>query len=427
MFWKKSPAAALAALLLIHLLAHIDRNMLLGFSPQIIRDLSLSNTQYGFLVGGVWVLSFGVMAMVMGTLADRYSRTRVIAAGVLIWSICTWASGHAQDFGHLVIARFFVASGEAALVPAAISLLAELFPEKRRSSAMGIFFMGIPLGVGFAFLLAGVFGGSHGWRFTFKALGVVGIVVAVAIAVLKDERRHQTSDAHSGKKVPWSHQVKTMFSVVKAHRSLQWLIVGFVLVHFYFAGLSFTQLWAVQERGLDAASMSARIGLLQIVFGTLGSLMGGVLGDRLARRLPGGHATLMALIVALCAVPMIAYRFAAPDSPLFYVGMCAGIFLPLALYGPYNAAAMSLVTDDVRSTISGFSMLSINLFAITIGNLAAGWAVDTLKAQGVTSPLTTVLLTVDAISLASFIFFVLAAMAAMRPSSAMAGRVPASI
>ena len=62
MFWKKSPSAVLASLLAIHLLAHIDRNILLGFSPQIIGDLGLSNAQYGFLVGAVWVLRFGTMA-----------------------------------------------------------------------------------------------------------------------------------------------------------------------------------------------------------------------------------------------------------------------------------------------------------------------------------------------------------------------------
>ncbi|MGN5480777.1 MFS transporter [Cupriavidus basilensis] len=139
----------------IHLLAHIDRNMLLGFSPQIIKDLAINNAQYGFLAGAVWVLSFGVMAMIMGALADRFSRTRIIAAGILIWSVCTWASGHAQSFEQMAIARFFVASGEAALVPAAVSLLAELFPEKRRGTAMGLFFMGIPLGIGCSFLLAG--------------------------------------------------------------------------------------------------------------------------------------------------------------------------------------------------------------------------------------------------------------------------------
>lgn len=174
--FNKSPIVALAALLFIHILAHVDRNMLLGFSSQVIADLGLSNAQYGFLVGAVWVLSFGVMAVFLGTLADRFSRTRVIAGGLLIWSACTAASGFAQNFEQMVAARFLVASGEAALVPAAVALLVELFSEKRRGTAIGLFFMGIPLGVGFSFLLAGTFGATHGWRPTFQALGVIGVL-----------------------------------------------------------------------------------------------------------------------------------------------------------------------------------------------------------------------------------------------------------
>src|SRR5574337_1218789 len=87
MFWKKNPAGVLASLLLIHLLAQIDRNMLLSFSPQIIADLHLSNAQYGFLVGAVWVLSYACSVVFLGSLADRFSRTRIIAAGVLVWSL----------------------------------------------------------------------------------------------------------------------------------------------------------------------------------------------------------------------------------------------------------------------------------------------------------------------------------------------------
>ena len=98
MRWKDSPRVVLAFLLLVHVVAHIDRNMLLGFSPQITHDLALSNAQYGFLAGAVWVLSFGVMALVMGSLADRFSGTKVMAAGILIWSVCTAASGAAQNF-----------------------------------------------------------------------------------------------------------------------------------------------------------------------------------------------------------------------------------------------------------------------------------------------------------------------------------------
>src|SRR6476661_8267876 len=115
--WKDRPAAVLVGLLLMHVLAHIDRNMLLGFSPQITAELHLSNVQYGFLTGAVWVLSYGFMAIFMGSLADRFSRIKVIAFGLLVWSICTAASGNAQDFSQMVLARFLVATGEAALVP----------------------------------------------------------------------------------------------------------------------------------------------------------------------------------------------------------------------------------------------------------------------------------------------------------------------
>src|SRR5574337_325894 len=368
MFWKKNPAGVLASLLLIHLLAQIDRNMLLSFPPQIIADLHLSNAQYGFLVGAVWVLSYACSVVFLGSLADRFSRTRIIAGGVRVWSLCTWASGQAQNFEQMVLARFFVACGEAALVPATISLLGELFSAQRRGTAMGIFFMGIPLGIGVSFLLAGTFGASHGWRSTFFALGGVGVVIALSL-----------------------------------------MVAGFVLFHFFFVGLAFTQLWLVKERGMDAAAIASRIGMLQLVFGAAGSVVGGVLGDRMARRLPGGHATVTALFVAVCAVPMIAYRFAAPGTWVFYTGMCAGFFLPMALYGAGNAGIVNLTPPRMRSTLASFNMLCINVFALSIGNVAAGRAVDVMAAHGVAQPLTHVVLASDILGIASVVFFALAA------------------
>ncbi|WP_244145054.1 MFS transporter [Paraburkholderia tuberum] len=411
MFWKKSPSAVLASLLVIHLLAHIDRNMLLGFSPQIIKDLALSNTQYGFLVGAVWVLSFGVMAMFMGTLADRFSRTRVIAAGVLIWSACTLASGHAQSFEQMVVARFFVASGEAALVPAAVALLAELFSEKRRGTAMGLFFMGIPMGVGCSFLLAGSFGATHGWRTTFYVLGIVGVAVALPLALLKEDRS-QLAPQERG--APFVAQALAVLRTVGGNRALGFVIVGFVLVHLVFASFSFSQLWLVNERGMNAAGIATRIGALQLVFGTLGAVMGGVMGDRVASKLRGGHASFMALLVVICAPLMLACRFVPVSSPLFYIGMCAGFFLPLAVYGPGAAAIMSMAPQKMRSTIFGFTMLSINVFALAIGTVVIGMAADHFIKAGATAPLTGVLIATDVLTISSALFFALAARASRR-------------
>lgn len=415
MFWKKSPAAVLAVLLGIHILGHIDRYVLLGFSPQVIADLSLSNAQYGFLVGVVWVLSFGVMAVSFGALADRYSRTRVIAVGLLVWSVCTWASGHAQTFGQMAVARFFVASGEAALVPAAAALLSELFSERRRGTALGIFFTGIPLGVGLAFLLAGSFGAEHGWRFTFNVLGGIGIAIAVLLSFLKEDRVQEKNHERGA---PFMQQLRATAGVMAANKPLLLIIIGFVLVHVLFASLSFTQLWLVKERGMDGPAIAKHMGLLQLAFGTLGAVVGGLMGDRIGHRLPGGQAALMLILVLVCGVAILAYRFAPPHSLLFNLGMCASAFLPLSLYGAANASVLGMVPAHMRSTIMGFNMLSINLFAVALGNMAVGWALDALGKAQVKDPITHVLVATDLVVLSSALFFAAAAWMVYRRSGA---------
>ncbi len=406
MGWKNKPGAVLIALLVVHVVAHIDRNMLLGFSPQITQDLALSNAQYGFLAGAVWVLSFGFMAVFLGSLADRFSRTRVIAAGILIWSICTAASGSAQNFGQLVIARFLVASGEAALVPAAVSILVELFKAKRSGTAVGVFFMGIPIGLGLAFVLAGTVGSTLGWRGTFHVLGAIGVAIGLAALLLKDDRSEQT-EAQRG--APFGQQLRNVAGLLRGNMTVRNTVVGFVLVHMAFVGVAFAQLWLVRERGLDAASMAQRIGLVGIVAGMAGSLVGGVLADRLAQRLPGGHAGFVVLLILIFGPLMVAYRFAEPGSPLFYAGMCAGFFLPLATYGPSLALVQGLTPDAMRSTITGVTMLLINVFAIAIGNLVVGAMSDRLAAAGAGHALTYVLLATDILVIAAALFYAQAA------------------
>lgn len=402
MNWKNKPIAVLVGLLLVHVLAHIDRNLLSGFAPQITQELMLNNKQFGFLTGAVWVLSFGFMAILMGSLADRFSRTSVIAFGVLVWSICTAASGYVQTFEQMVLARFFVATGEAALVPAAVSLLAEVFSAQRRGTAVGIFFIGIPMGIGLAFVIAGSLGGTMGWRGTFFMLGVLGVVLMLPLLLLKDQRDN-SPDCEAG--APFRQQLVLVLRALRASLSLRQTVIGFVLIHFAFAGLAFVQLWLVRERGLDSAGIAKQMGAMQIVFGTLGAVLGGVASDRFAKRFSGGHATVLSLMVLVFAPLMLAYRFAAPGSALFFVGMCAGFILPLASYGPANALIQALTPASMRSTITGATMTFINVFAIALGNLAVGAVSDRLAASGSASGLTTALVGTDLLVALSLWFF----------------------
>ncbi|MCW8278532.1 MFS transporter [Pseudomonas sp. PCH199] len=383
--------------MVIHLLAQVDRNILLGFAPQITGELAINNAQYGFLVGAVWVLSYGVMAVFLGALADRHSRPRVIGAGMLVWSACTIASGYVQNFEQMVAARFLVATGEAALVPAATALLMELFSEKRRGTAMGLFYLGIPLGIGCSFLLAGTLGAAHGWRTTFHVLGIAGVVIGLPLILMGDKRSHSTTVQERG--APLKAQLAAVLAEMRDNRVVRYTVAGFVLAHLVYPGISFAQLWIARERGMDPATIAMTMGVMQIVFGSLGALAGGVLSDRLAPRFKGGHASVLALLMLLCAPFMIVYRLVPTDSPLFYVGMAVGIFMLMSLYGSATTAIQGAVPVRMRSTVMGFSMLLLNLFSVAVGTFVVGWISDALTTSGVASPLTHVLLVSDILAL----------------------------
>jgi predicted MFS family arabinose efflux permease len=407
---KKYPWVVLGVLLFIAIIAYVDRNLIVAFAPQITAELGLNDTQFGFLSGVVWVLSFGIMAVFMGSLADRFGRPRIIAAGVFVWSVCTAASGLADNFLHMTVARFFVATGEAALVPAATALFAEIFDARQRSTVNGVFFTGLPLGVGLAFVISGTVGATIGWRNTYIALGVLGIVISLALALIHEEREQHPDELGE----PFLRQVRAMLRELRHRPVVVLVIAGFVVVHVVFVEMSFLQLWLVRERHADAAQIAERVGWLQIVFGTLGALVGGFAGDRLSARFRGGHATYPVIALLVCVPLMLACRFAAADSPLFYAGLAASFFLPLSVYGSTLALIHERMPVSMRSTTVGFTMMSLNVLAIASGSLAAGAASDHMAAQGHPAPLTTVLITMDLILAAAIVCY----FAAMRLTAA---------
>jgi predicted MFS family arabinose efflux permease len=390
---KRYPWVVLGVLLVIEILAYVDRNLLAAFAPEITTELGLSDTQFGFLSGVVWVLSFGIMAVFMGSLADRFGRPRIIAAGVFVWSVCTAASGFAESFMQMTVARFFVATGEAALVPAATALFADIFDPRQRSTVNGVFFTGLPLGLGLSFLISGTVGAAIGWRNTYIALGLIGVVISLALAFVHEEREQHPDELGE----PFLRQVRAMLSELRRRPAVVSVIAGFVVVHIIFAEMSFLQLWLVRERHADAARIAQHVGLLQIVFGTLGALVGGVAGDRLSLRYRGGHATYPAIAVAVCVPLILGCRFADVGSPLFYAGLAASFFLPLTVYGSTLALIQGRMPASMRSTTVGFTMMSLNVLGIALGSLAAGAASDHMAARGHLAPLTTVLVVMDCV------------------------------
>ena len=404
----------LAVLVFINVLAYADRSMLTAFAPQITSELALTNTQYGILTGPVWVLAYGCMAMLFGSLADRHSRPLIVACGMLIWSACTAASGWAHGFGQMVAARFFVASGEAALVPAATAIIAEVFDERRRGTVNGLFFFGLPLGIGCAYLISGTVGEALGWRNTYLLLGAIGVAIALPIALVPDER---TRDHPEDYGEPFLRQVRALVGELSARPAVWMVIAGFVLAHVVFAQNPYLPLWLVRERGADAAGVAREIGVLQIAFGGLGAVVGGLVGDRFAARLPGGHATFPVLSLAVCVPLMVASRLVSPDSPLFHAGLAANFFLPFSLYACTIAVLQGALPERMRATGVGFTMMCNNFIAIAIGTFAVGAVSDHLATTGHATPIGPVLLGTDLVAGLAIVMYLGAAVLHRRDRS----------
>ncbi len=115
------------------------------------------------------------------------------------------------------------------------------------------------------------------------------------------------------------------------------------------------------------------------------------------------------LLIAVCGPLMIGARLGEADSVLFYIGLCAGFFLPLATYGPALALIQGGMPGQMRSTVTGLTMLLLNVLAIAIGNLGAGVAIDRIGAAGAVHPMTTVLLVTDLVALSSIVCFLYSA------------------
>src|SRR6516225_1782664 len=176
------------------ILSYSDRQILSLLVDPIRADLHITDAQVGLLQGAAFSLIYAVAGVALGRAADVMPRRLVIVAGVLVWSVGTLACGYANSFGSLFAARAAVGIGEAALAPAATSIIADSFRAHRRGAGIGVFLMGMVVGAGGALALGGfilqaaqsgalagvpVLGALAPWRAGLVVLGLAGLPVAL--------------------------------------------------------------------------------------------------------------------------------------------------------------------------------------------------------------------------------------------------------
>ncbi len=398
-------------LTLLNLLNFVDRQLIASFANFIVPDLGLTDTQYGFLTTVPFIVFYSIAGLFMGVLADMVNRPKLIAFGVVLWSIFTALTGVAKGFISMAIPRMFIGVGESILTPTSMSLLSDSFPSKKMGFAAGFYYMGVPIGVGVSLLIAGYLGESLGWRNCFYLLGGIGLILGLCALLFKDRKRQNNTPNNKSptlSKESTANIVKTLIKALKTSSALRFTIVAGVFYHIVLGASGFEQLWLVQERGYERSEIAQLVGWIGVFAGLSGNLIGGLLSDWWQENTNQGRPMFL-FWLALLTLPIgIFYRFVEPGTIVFWIGIIIGYFQLGCFFGPTFSTVQELVPDNIKATVVSFYILTLNLIGLTIGSLGGGLCADILRSSGYLEPYTLMLVIFSIISIVSIPCYYLA-------------------
>jgi MFS family permease len=358
----------------LNALNYLDRFLIAPLLPLIIAGLALRDRQAG-LLQSAFILVYSVACPVAGWLGDRRSRLRIAALGVALWSLATFASGLASAFAWLLLARALVGIGEATYTVVTPSLLADHFPPERRGRALSIFYAAMPFGIAIGYVLGGQIGARYGWQPAFFVAGGPGLVCALALLLLREPPRGRFDAATEAAR---GSSARDLLRTLKQRPSFFYNMAAQTIYTFTMGGLgAWMPTYFVRERHLRVDQAGTMFGVLLLATGFLGTLVGGQVGDRLARKYAGAHFVFSA-IVLIAAMPFAALAVLAPSPHVFWPAMGAALFCLFLINGPLNAAMVNVLPTHVRARGVGVHTTTIHLFGDACSPFLIGLASDAI-------------------------------------------------
>lgn len=376
---RDSVGLALVLLTSISAIGFVDRIVLNVLVEPIRAEFGLSDTEMGLLSGFAFGLLNVVLGLFVARLAEKVRRLSLIALGTLLWSVATASTGFATSFWQLFAARVGVGVGEAIGLPSSQSTISDFVKPARRATAMSILLLAPPIG---AFL--GAAGGSlvaaHlGWRYTFFFAAAPGLVLALALHLLLAEPPRGRYDAGDVETVPpigavlaRFFKVKTLFHVVAGSTLAS--LAGFGINTFFAAMLMRRYGFTLLEAGLAN-------GLVAAVPATISVMMGGMVADRLAPRMPHAYARVPAVAMMIAPVLFIAGLLQDNAWAALALLSVAALF-QFAYLGVTYGTIHNLMQPRMRVTSSAFTNIVFSLVGGGLGPLLIGAASDGLAARG---------------------------------------------
>ncbi|PSH05333.1 MAG: MFS transporter [Acidobacteria bacterium] len=364
--------AALAILTALNFVNYIDRSVLFAVQPLVQHEFPGSDAKFGLLTTAFF-FCYMVTAPVVGWLADRYPRGRIMCAGALIWSVATLLTAVTHNFTELMIRHTVVGVGEATFVAIAPSFLSDMHPEYRRGRVLSVFYLAIPVGTALGYLLGGALGARWGWRFPFLVGSVPGAVLGLLLLLIPEPKRGAQD------RLAVTLERGTFLGLW--HNAAFWTAtLGMAMMSFAVGGM---QVWMPtflsRIRRVPLADANLRFGLMTLAAGILATMFGGWLGDRMEAIKRGGHCLISALGMSLALPAVLLAVF--HDGAWMYPAIFLGEFFLLLNTAPLNAAVLNSVSAPIRSTAFAVNLFTIHLLGDAFSPSLMGYISDRSNMQ----------------------------------------------
>lgn len=368
----------LGLLFLINLFNFYDRQIIAVLTEPIRLEWNLTDTQIGWM-STAFILLYAVVGLPLGRLADTRNRPRVLAVGVTIWSAFTAVSGLAWGYWSMFFARIGVGVGEASCSPASNSLIGDLFPPQRRARAIGIFMLGLPIGIMLSSIVSGFIARSHGWRTAFFVAAVPGLVLAVLIARIPDPARARARAASVVASGSWLDPYRELWGIP----TLRWLVISGALHNFNaYAVNAFLPAYLMRYHGMTLTQASVAGGMMLGAVGIVSLLVGGMLADRARQRSGEARLTLGALSFVVCTPLMwLALLLPKGEAMPFVLLMGTGWMFFYTYYVTVYPAIHDVVRPSLRGTAMAVYFFWMYVLGGAFGTTILGMASDRFAAR----------------------------------------------
>jgi MFS transporter, Spinster family, sphingosine-1-phosphate transporter len=371
---REAAAYGLGLMTLLNFVNYIDRYVLPAVAPRIKDALSLTDTELGFL-GSAFLFSYLLTSPVFGWMGDRFSRTRLMAFGVAVWSLATSGAGIARSLVQMTFARGAVGVGEASYAAISPALISDYYPPERRGRVFAIFYLAIPVGSAVGYLLGGAIEQRFGWRAAFFAVGLPGLLLALLTLTAPDPPRG-INDAPAPARPGERQSYLDSLLLLVRNRDYVLAVLGYAAYTFAVGGMSFwVPVYLNRERGMALAHANFTVGAVTVVAGVGGTFLGGYLADVIARRVRQAHLYVSGLSMLL-AVPFAWVAFTAQAPTAFLASLFAAEFLVFLSTGPINVVIVTVVPVAIRATAMAVSIFVIHLLGDAAAPLVIGAVSD---------------------------------------------------